>query len=215
MKTFRYIIWAKCSVTPHKGQMWLQSWTSQQICERSHSSDLCAFSVTVLDTNEKPTRPPPRKFTLNPKPPVTNSQVTSTTAAASVTMTTRTMMTGAVKTERKSLGKKARKNKEERRKKKKMKPWKKNKARKSKLSDKAKSSQHAVSDLKSQALQTPNSLTHSLTESCSEVIQASEKQHEPSENLHWNKDKLQKCETEQHRTKIREEVSEMCLKTFC
>nr|XP_015824837.2 HHIP-like protein 2 [Nothobranchius furzeri] len=40
---------------------------------------------TVLDTNEKPTRPPPRKYKPSPKPPVSGSQRRPTTTAASVT----------------------------------------------------------------------------------------------------------------------------------
>lgn len=35
---------------------------------------VCAISETVLDTNEKPTRPPPRKYNLTTKPPVTGSR---------------------------------------------------------------------------------------------------------------------------------------------
>ncbi|XP_037602738.1 HHIP-like protein 2 [Sebastes umbrosus] len=75
--------------------------------------------LTVLDTNEKPTRPPPRKFKLTTKPAVTGSHVTTTTTAASVTTTTTTTRT-AVKPKWKSLDKKAMKTN-------KLKPWKKNK----------------------------------------------------------------------------------------
>ncbi|XP_045918169.1 HHIP-like protein 2 [Micropterus dolomieu] len=71
--------------------------------------------LTVLDTNEKPTRPPPRKFKLTTKPPVTSSQVKPTTSAASGTKT----MSAAVKPKWKS-DKKARKEN-------KLKPWRKNK----------------------------------------------------------------------------------------
>lgn len=41
-------------------------------------------SETVLQTNEKPTRPPPRKYNLTTKPPATSSQRRPTTATASV-----------------------------------------------------------------------------------------------------------------------------------
>lgn len=78
-----------------------------------------------------------------------------------------------MKTEQKSLGKKARTSKEERKKKKKMKPRKKNKARKSKLSDKVKSGQPAASDLK-----TPNSLRNDTFPD-----RKPENQQEPSANL--------------------------------
>ncbi|XP_053192232.1 HHIP-like protein 2 [Scomber japonicus] len=59
--------------------------------------------LTVLDTNEKPTRPPPRKFKLTTKPPVTSSQVKTTTAAST------TMMSTALKLKWKSFDKKVRK----------------------------------------------------------------------------------------------------------
>lgn len=85
------------------------------------------------------------------------------------------MMMSTVETKQKSPGKKGRKSKGER--KKKMKPWKKSKERKSKLRDKVKSSQTAVSNLKSKALETPNSLRD-------DTFQTPENQHEPSENLH-------------------------------
>lgn len=125
--------------------------------------------MTVLDTNEKPTRPPPRKFKLTTKPPVTSSQVKPKTTASSVATTS-----AAVRLKWKSTDKKARK-------KNKLKPRRKNKVlnkqaanaqmkkntlrRKSKkttvvkpVSDKVKSNQTATADLKSNALQTPNSL---------------------------------------------------------
>lgn len=41
--------------------------------------------MTVLGTNEKPTRPPPRKFKFTTKPRVASSQIKPTTTAASVT----------------------------------------------------------------------------------------------------------------------------------
>ncbi|XP_047466390.1 HHIP-like protein 2 [Mugil cephalus] len=41
--------------------------------------------LTVLDTNEKPTRPPPRKFKLTTRPPVTSSRAKATTPASSGT----------------------------------------------------------------------------------------------------------------------------------
>lgn len=72
--------------------------------------------MTVLDTSEKPTRPPPRKFKLTPKPPVTSSQVKPTATAANVTTTT-TTTTSTVKAKQKSIDRKARK-------KNKKKPWK-------------------------------------------------------------------------------------------
>lgn len=73
--------------------------------------------MTVLDTSEKPTRPPPRKFKLTPKPPVTSSQVKPTATAANVTTTTTTTTTSTVKAKQKSIDRKARK-------KNKKKPWK-------------------------------------------------------------------------------------------
>ncbi|XP_028251775.1 HHIP-like protein 2, partial [Parambassis ranga] len=48
--------------------------------------------LTVLNRNEKPTRPPPRKFKLTTKPPVTSSQDRPSTTAAAVLMTTTTTM---------------------------------------------------------------------------------------------------------------------------
>lgn len=125
--------------------------------------------MTVLDTSEKPTRPPPRKFKLTPKPPVTSSQLKPTATAANVTTTTST-----VKAKQKSLDRKAKK-------KNKKKPWKKNKVlteahmkkntlrqkskEKSKMttvvksvSDKVKQNQTATADLTSKAPQTPNDL---------------------------------------------------------
>lgn len=83
--------------------------------------------MTVLDTNEKPTRPPPRKFKLTTKPAVTGSHVKPTTTAASLTTittttktTTKTTTSAAVKPKWKSLDKKARKTN-------KLTPWKKKK----------------------------------------------------------------------------------------
>ncbi|XP_040916874.1 HHIP-like protein 2 [Toxotes jaculatrix] len=70
--------------------------------------------LTVLDTNEKPTRPPPRKIKLATKPPATRSQVKPTTTAATVTTT------GAAVLKWKSTDKKAKKKNQ-------LKPWKKNK----------------------------------------------------------------------------------------
>ncbi|XP_034530247.1 HHIP-like protein 2 isoform X2 [Notolabrus celidotus] len=72
--------------------------------------------LTVLDTNEKPTRPPPRKFKLPTKPPVTSSQIKPTTPQTTVATTTNTTM----KPKWKSLDKNARR-------KNKLKPWKKKK----------------------------------------------------------------------------------------
>ncbi|XP_070834694.1 HHIP-like protein 2 [Chaetodon trifascialis] len=71
--------------------------------------------LTVLVLNEKPTRPPARKFKLATKPPATSSLVKPTTAAASVTTSP------AVKQKWKSLDKKGKKQN-------KLKPWRKNKA---------------------------------------------------------------------------------------
>lgn len=134
--------------------------------------------MTVLETNEKPTRPPPRKFKLTTKPPVTSSRVKPTTSAAHVAAATTT--SAAVKPKWKTSDGKARK-------KNKLKPWKKNKGlnkpaangqmkknslrRKSKeqskktteikpVSDKVKpkKNQTATAGLKTNALQTPNSL---------------------------------------------------------
>lgn len=62
----------------------------------------------MLDTNEKPTRPPPRKFKLTTKPTTTAASATTTTTSA------------AVKPKWKSLDKKARKTNT-------LQPWKKNK----------------------------------------------------------------------------------------
>lgn len=73
--------------------------------------------------NEKPTRPPPRKFKLPTKPPVTSSQMelTSTqTTAATTTTTTTTTTTATVKPKWKSLDKNIKKTN-------KLKPWKKKK----------------------------------------------------------------------------------------
>lgn len=50
-------------------------------------ADMCAVSGTVLDTKEKPTRPPPRKLKLTTKPPAT-SQVKSTTTASTSMLST-------------------------------------------------------------------------------------------------------------------------------
>ncbi|KAI3367423.1 hypothetical protein L3Q82_026282 [Scortum barcoo] len=133
-----------------------------------------AISVTVLDTNEKPTRPPPRKFKLPTKPPVTSSRVKPTTTTASTTTTMMTM-TSAVKPKWKSSDKTAKKNK--------LKPGRQNKMlnkqaangqikkktlrEKSKKTTvvksvgdkvKAKTNQTARADLKSNALQTPDGL---------------------------------------------------------
>ncbi|CAJ1074588.1 HHIP-like protein 2 isoform X1 [Xyrichtys novacula] len=58
--------------------------------------------LTVLDTNEKPTRPPPRKFKLPTKPPVTRNQIRSTATPTSFATTTST----SVKPKWKSLDKK-------------------------------------------------------------------------------------------------------------
>lgn len=58
-------------------------------------TDICAISVTVLDMNQKPTRPPPRKFKLTTKPPVTSSNVKPTTTTASVSTTTSTTATSS------------------------------------------------------------------------------------------------------------------------
>lgn len=133
--------------------------------------------MTVLDTNEKPTRPPPRKFKLTTKPPATSSLVKPTRAAASVTTSP------PAKQKWKSLDKKAKK-------KNKLKPWRKKKVlnkqaanaqmkknalrQKSRgqskkaavvkpVSDKVKpkTNHTATADLKSNTLQTPSSLTDS------------------------------------------------------
>uniref|UniRef100_A0A8P4K1M9 HHIP-like 2 n=1 Tax=Dicentrarchus labrax TaxID=13489 RepID=A0A8P4K1M9_DICLA len=125
--------------------------------------------LTVLDTNEKPTRPPPRKFKLATKPPVT-SRPTTTTAASVTTAAT----SAAVK--RITVDKKAREKNT-------LKPWKKNKvlnkqaanaqmrktlrqkskeqSKKATVRDKIKpikTNQTASAELKSNALQTTNSL---------------------------------------------------------
>ncbi|KAM7403638.1 hypothetical protein PAMA_004195 [Pampus argenteus] len=71
--------------------------------------------LTVLDTNEKPTRPPPRKFKLTTEPQVMSSQIKPTSADSVRTKST------AFKTKRKLADKKARKRN-------KLKPRKKNKA---------------------------------------------------------------------------------------
>ncbi|XP_012737241.2 HHIP-like protein 2 [Fundulus heteroclitus] len=71
--------------------------------------------LTVLKTNEKPTRPPPRKYKLTTKPPVTSGQPRSTTTAASTTAAT----AAAAKPDRKPPPKAVTKNKK--------KPWKKEK----------------------------------------------------------------------------------------
>ncbi|XP_041828581.1 HHIP-like protein 2 [Melanotaenia boesemani] len=71
--------------------------------------------LTVLNTNEKPTRPPPRKFKLTTKPPTTRSQVKPTVAATSVTT-----VAAAAKLKTKPQSKDAKK-------KNKPTPWKKNK----------------------------------------------------------------------------------------
>ncbi|XP_078031487.1 HHIP-like protein 2 [Epinephelus lanceolatus] len=77
--------------------------------------------LTVLDTNEKPTRPPPRKFKLTTKPTLTRSHDKPTTTAASETTTTMATSTrAAVKPKWKSPDKKAKKTN-------KLKPWKKKK----------------------------------------------------------------------------------------
>lgn len=46
---------------------------------------VCAISETLLNTNEKPTRPPPRKYNLTTKPPATGSQRRPVATAASGT----------------------------------------------------------------------------------------------------------------------------------
>ncbi|GAA6224899.1 HHIP-like protein 2 [Lates japonicus] len=78
--------------------------------------------LTVLDINEKPTRPPRRKLKLTTKPLLTSSRVKPTTTAASMMTTTTatltTKSTGALKW--KTPDKKAKK-------KNKLKPWGKNK----------------------------------------------------------------------------------------
>uniref|UniRef100_UPI0037E80157 HHIP-like protein 2 n=1 Tax=Semicossyphus pulcher TaxID=241346 RepID=UPI0037E80157 len=129
--------------------------------------------LTVLDTNEKPTRPPPRKFKLPTKPPVTSNQIKATTTAASVTTTTCT----TVKPKWKTLDKKARQ-------KNKVKPWKKKKVLNKQAANpqvkkntlkkehlkktpvvkpvrdkvKPRTNQTATADFKSNALQTPNTM---------------------------------------------------------
>ncbi|CAI5695719.1 unnamed protein product [Oreochromis niloticus] len=71
--------------------------------------------LTVLGTNEKPTRPPPRKFKLPTKPPVRSSQIKPTTTAAGNSTTG-----AAVKVKPKSSDKDTKKKNM-------VKPWKKDK----------------------------------------------------------------------------------------
>ncbi|XP_042244489.1 HHIP-like protein 2 [Thunnus maccoyii] len=78
--------------------------------------------LTVLDTKEKPTRPPPRKFKLTTKPPVTSSEIKPTTAVGA------TMMSTALTLKWKSADKKVRK-------KKKLRPQKKKKVLKKQVAD--------------------------------------------------------------------------------
>ncbi|XP_017267727.1 HHIP-like protein 2 isoform X1 [Kryptolebias marmoratus] len=80
---------------------------------------------TVLNTNEKPTRPPPRKYNLTTKPPVTSSQRRPTASAASVT----TVASAAKPKAKPPSAKATKKNK--------AKPWKKRK----KLNEKDKKAQ--------------------------------------------------------------------------
>uniref|UniRef100_A0A8C2ZY13 HHIP like 2 n=1 Tax=Cyclopterus lumpus TaxID=8103 RepID=A0A8C2ZY13_CYCLU len=90
---------------PYEREIGRQSGASEILSKNGYLlTDICAISVTLLDTNEKPTRPPPRKFKLPTKPTVTRSNVTPTTAAASEATTG-----AAVKPKWKSLDKKARK----------------------------------------------------------------------------------------------------------
>lgn len=139
--------------------------------------------MTVLDTNEKPTRPPPRKFKFSTKPRVASSQIkpTTTTSAASVTTTRMMVRTSTtVKPKWESPVNKTRK-------KNKLKPWGKNKVQKkqetnaqakkialksktqlkkasgikpvnSKTKLKAKTNQTASADLKTDVLKISNSL---------------------------------------------------------
>ncbi|XP_060919424.1 HHIP-like protein 2 [Labrus mixtus] len=129
--------------------------------------------LTVLDTDEKPTRPPPRTFKLPTKPPVTRSQMKSTTTAASVTTATTTTTSTTLKPKWKSVDKKARREN-------KLKPWKRKKVaakpqtKKNSLGKaqpkktavvkpardkpKPKNNQTSTADFKSNALQTPDVL---------------------------------------------------------
>ncbi|KAM9341572.1 HHIP-like protein 2 [Symphorus nematophorus] len=135
--------------------------------------------LTVLDTNEKPTRPPPRKLKPTAKPLTTSSQIKPTTTAVSEMPPTTTTTSAAIKPKWKTLDKGARK-------KNKLKPWKKNKvlnkqaansemkntlrqkskeqSRKTPVAKpvKPKTNQTATADLKSNALQTPNSLREAV-----------------------------------------------------
>lgn len=134
---------------------------NNQNCENGRLTAICDISETVLDTDEKPTRPSLRKLKLTTKPLVMSSRAKPTTTT---------------KAKKKSLDKKARtKNK--------LKQWKKykglfeaqikkntlrqNSKKQSKMptveksvSNKAKQKTNstAVADLKSKALQTPSSL---------------------------------------------------------
>ena len=120
--------------------------------------------MTVLDTNEKPTRPPPRKFKLTAKPATTPSLVTpattttSTSSSTPTTTSTTSTITTVVKPKWKTLDKKAKKTK--------LQPWKKNKKlnqqqkktlKRSKTSVRDKPKPKATDDLKSNALKNTNS----------------------------------------------------------
>ncbi|XP_074548321.1 HHIP-like protein 2 [Halichoeres trimaculatus] len=112
--------------------------------------------LTVLDMNEKPTRPPLRKFKLPTKPPATSSQIKSTTTQTTTAMTTTTVATTTaatptttsttVKPKWKSLDKNAKKTN-------KLKPWKKKK--KKVLNKPAANPQMKISMKKDQSKKTP------------------------------------------------------------
>nr|XP_046269805.1 HHIP-like protein 2 [Scatophagus argus] len=120
--------------------------------------------LTVLDTHEKPTRPPQRKFKLTTKPPATSSRVKPTTAAASVSAVAKVKWR---RREKKTKLKPQKKNKTQtdaQMKKKSLRRKSKEQSKKTTLvkpvSDRAKpkTNQTSTADLKSNVLQTANSL---------------------------------------------------------
>lgn len=102
--------------------------------------------MTVLGTNEKPTRPPPRKFKLPTKPPVRSSQIKPTMTAAG-NSTTGT----AVKVKPKSSDKDTKKKNM-------LKPWKKDKM----LNKKKASTQAKKNTLKQKSKKTTVSVKDKL-----------------------------------------------------
>ncbi|KAK5886908.1 hypothetical protein CesoFtcFv8_017893 [Champsocephalus esox] len=108
--------------------------------------------LTVLDTNEKPTRPPPRKFKLTTKPRTTPSLVTPATTTTSTTSTTSTT------TKKLQPWKKHKKLNQQQQKKKKKTPKK-----RSKTSARDKQKPGATDDFKSCALKNTNSSKNRTT----------------------------------------------------